>query len=234
MTADTTRSFPFNGCKHIHFSALGNIKLIQVGPEENETVFVEGTPEALEHIKFEIEGSTLNIRLYTWYDFLFLPHTATYSIQTRDIESFSISGSAELDCDQISSPALELGISGSGHFRVKTIKASRLACSSSGSGDFKVDSLESEEVSAGLSGSGRCQFSGTADRLKIRVSGSGSIDAAGLAVRQADIHISGSAHVTCQVSERLDVNVSGAGEILYQGSPQINQSISGSASIRKL
>lgn len=136
MPDTSTRTFPVNGCKHIHFSALGNIKLIQVGPDEIELVLAEGTTEALEHIKVEQEGSNLHIRLYTWLDFLFLPHPASYTIQVREIESFSISGSAELDCDQLSAPALELGISGSGRFRLKAVKTPRLACSSSGSGDF--------------------------------------------------------------------------------------------------
>jgi hypothetical protein len=234
MSATNSRTYPLSGCKHIHFSALGNITLIQIGPDESESVLAEGTPEALEHIKVEPEGINLHIRLYTWYDFLFLPHSASFTIRLREIESFNISGSAELDCAQLTSPELELGISGSGHCRVKALSSPRLVCSSSGSGDFEIGAMETVEVSAGLSGSGRCRFTGSADRLTIRVSGSGDIDASQLAVRQEEIHISGSAHVVTQVSESLDVHISGAGEILYKGSPQITQSISGSATIRKL
>jgi hypothetical protein len=234
MTETNSRTFAFNACKHIHFSALGNIKLIQVGPDEVESVLVEGTPEALEHIKVDQEGLDLHIRLYTWYDFLFLPHSASFTIQVRDLESFSISGSAELSCDQLAAPSIELSSSGSGHFRINTVKAPRLACTSSGSGNFDIASIETGDLNAGLSGSAHCHFAGSADRLTVRVSGSGDIDAGLLVVRQAEIHISGSARIVTQVSESLDVHISGAGEILYQGSPQITQSISGSATIRKL
>jgi len=222
------------GFKRIHFSAIGNIKLIQVGPDEVESVLAEGSNEALEHIKVEQEGPDLYIRLYTWYDFLFLPHAAAYTIRLREIESFNISGSAEMDSERLTAPALDLSLSGSGRMRVRTVETANLACSSSGSGNFDIAAIASERVSIGISGSGRCRLEGRAAALVVRVSGSGDIDAAQLPVSNTEVHISGSAHVVTQVSDALDVHISGAGEVLYQGNPQVSQSVSGSATIRRV
>ena len=115
MPDTSTRTFPVNGCKHIHFSALGNIKLIQVGPDEIESVLAEGTTEALEHIKVGQEGSNLHIRLYTWLDFLFLPHPASYTIQVSETLDVHISGAGEILYQ--GSPQISQSITGSATIR---------------------------------------------------------------------------------------------------------------------
>jgi len=231
MPDTETRSFNVQNIDHVHFSALGNVRLIQ---GEEESLVAEGSPEALEHIKVEQEGSHLHIRLYTWYDFLFFPRPASYTLKVKNLEGFSISGSAEVDCEKIEAQRLSLGISGSGRYRIHEINAPTLEVSSSGSGNYDLAQVTATEVTAGLSGSGNYRLAGTAVRLTIRISGSGEVEAGQLAVKREDIHISGAARVVAQVSDELEVHISGSGDIVYQGSPQIRQSISGSGSIRKL
>jgi hypothetical protein len=231
MSDTVSRSFTIQNVDHVHFSALGNVRLIQ---GEEESLLAEGSSEALEHIKVEQEGSHLHIRLYTWYDFMFIPRPASYTLKVKNLDGFSISGSAEVDCDKIQSQKLELSISGSGRYRIREINAPILEVSSSGSGNYDLAQVTANEVSAGFSGSGNYRLAGTADRLNVRISGSGEVDSGQLAVRREDIHISGAARVVAQVSDELEIHISGSGEIVYQGSPQIRQSISGNGTIRKL
>lgn len=231
MPDTVSRSFNIQNVDHVHFSALGNVRLIQ---GEEESLLAEGSAEALEHIKVEQEGSHLHIRLYTWYDFLFIPRSASYTLKVKNLESFSISGSAEVDCEKIESQRLALGISGSGRYRIREVSAPVLEVSSSGSGNYDLAQVTATEVTAGLSGSGTYRFAGTSDRLTVHISGSGDIEGGQLAVHREDIHISGAARVVAQVSDDLDVHISGSGDVVYQGSPQIRQSISGSGTIRKL
>ena len=230
--ADTlTRNFPVTNFKQVNFNALGSIQIIQDG---SESLVAEGSQEALEHIKVDQDGGQLNIRLYTWYDFFFFPHPARYTLHVKDLEAFSISGSAEMECERLESPRLDMSISGSGRCQVGELKATSIHSSASGNGDFTVANIAASDISASLSGSGRYRLAGTAERLSVRISGSGEVEAQQLQVIKEEVHISGSAKVTTSVSESLDIHISGSGEILYTGAPQITQSVSGSASIRKL
>jgi hypothetical protein len=202
---------------------------------EEESVLVEGSEEALEHVKISQENEVIQIRLYTWYDFLFIPRPAVYTIRVKNLEALSIAGSAEMDCESIDAgnKPLDLSTSGSGRIRINAVKAQDLNISSSGSGNFDIRAIETGKLKAGISGSGNLHFAGTAETLGLNISGSGEIDAADLAVKTSAVHISGSGKIATQVSDQLDVHISGAGEVIYLGEPEVNQSISGSGKVRR-
>jgi len=227
-----SRKFQFNNVNRIHFAALGTVQLIQCDEESGQ---VDGTEEALEHVKVSQENGVINIRLYTWYDFLFIPHSAVYTIKVKNIEAFSISGSAEMKSDQLySNPLpLELTISGSARISIKDLKCQSLKASSSGSGRYALNSIQTESIKTSISGSGNYQFGGQVKSLNVSISGSGDVDAIGLSTLNASIHITGSGKVTTQVSDQLDVHISGSGEVSYSGEPTVNQSISGSGKIHR-
>jgi hypothetical protein len=232
MTSPVSRTFQFNNVNRINFSALGNIRLIQ---GEEESVLVEGSEEALEHVKISQENEVIQIRLYTWYDFLFIPRPAVYTIHVKKLEAVSIAGSAEMDCESIDAGnrPLDLSTSGSGRIRINALKSLDLDISSSGSGNYDIRDIETSKLKARISGSGNFHFAGTAESLGLNISGSGEVEAADLAVNTTTIHISGSGKITTQVSSQLDVDISGSGEVIYIGEPQVNQSISGSGKVRR-
>jgi hypothetical protein len=232
MTSTISRTFQFTNINRISFSALGNIRLIQC---EEESVVVEGSEEALDHIKISQESDTIQIRLYTWYDFLFIPRPAVYTIRVKNLEAFSIAGSAEMDCESIDAcgKPFDLSTSGSGRIRIDALKAQDLNISSSGSGNYDIRSVETTKLKAGISGSGNFRFAGTAESIGLNISGSGEIDAADLAVKKTAVHISGAGRITTQVSDQLDVHISGSGEVIYVGDPQVTHSISGSGKVRR-
>jgi hypothetical protein len=232
MANTISRNFNFNGINHVAFSAVGTIHFIQ---SEEESLLVEGSEEALEHVKISQEADTLQVRLYTWYDFLFIPRPAVYTIRVKDLASFSISGSAEMDCESLNvgEHPLKISTSGSGRIRINALKCGSLHVSSSGSGYCDLKSVETQDLSASISGSGNYQLAGSAVGTQYSISGSGEIKTADLTSKSTNIHISGAGKITTRVSDQLDVHISGSGEVIYFGEPKINQSISGSGKVHR-
>ena len=103
-----------------------------------------------------------------------------------------------------------------------------------GSGDVRVSGVETRRLSGEIAGSGSAKLSGTADDVRLSISGSGSYDAAALTARTATVAISGSGSATVNAAERLEANVSGSGSVRYLGSPSVNSHVSGSGSVSRV
>jgi hypothetical protein len=69
----------------------------------------------------------------------------------------------------------ELSISGSGNLQANELKAQTVKCRVSGSGD--VDCFASKEFDALISGSGDIRYAGSPATVRKKVSGSGNIKA---------------------------------------------------------
>ncbi|MFQ5749757.1 MAG: head GIN domain-containing protein [Planctomycetota bacterium] len=101
----------------------------------------------------------------------------------------------------------------------------------SGSARAQITGLHGGEFSVSTSGSSRVQADGTVDRLKVGISGSGSLDLHGVEAQQASVRVSGSGSVKLQVREELEARISGSGNLRYGGRPRVSAHISGSGSI---
>ena len=83
-----------------------------------------------------------------------------------------ISGSGEINLAG-STNTMEVSISGSGDMNSLEMNANTLEAHISGSGSAKVN--VKEEIDAHISGSGRIRYQGNPDRIREKVSGSGSV-----------------------------------------------------------
>jgi hypothetical protein len=102
----------------------------------------------------------------------------------------------------------------------------------SGSLRGSVTGLDTDVFGLVASGSCRLTLAGRADALTMSVSGSGSLDAAGLRAKVATVKISGSGDADVEVSESLSVKISGSGKVRYGGEPKnVDRDISGSGSV---
>lgn len=136
-------------------------------------------------------------------------------VTAPSFDAIEINGSAELICDDpMDGNDLDLDISGSGSMELTDV-------------DF-------DDIRADISGSGDVLLRGIADRLIGQVSGSGDLDALDCPVREADIRVSGSGSVRCDVTQHLKARVSGSGNVWYEGNPTLDVDISGSGKVRKL
>ena len=102
-----------------------------------------------------------------------------------------------------------------------------------GSGNITVAKVSTTELQTRISGSGTITAAGTADTQRVGISGSGSVRAGELASRAATVNISGSGDAVIQVSDSLDVRISGSASVRYRGDPSINEHISGSGDLIK-
>jgi Putative auto-transporter adhesin, head GIN domain len=101
-----------------------------------------------------------------------------------------------------------------------------------GSGNIVVDGIETESLKVTLPGNGTLTGSGTATRLDVTVSGSGTVQFTRLVANDVRAVVSGSGSIFITATKRLDASVSGSGAILYTGNPQdVTKSVTGTGAI---
>jgi hypothetical protein len=101
-----------------------------------------------------------------------------------------------------------------------------------GSGNIVFDGVNAESLEVTLPGSGTFTGSGTASRLHVTVSGSGTVEFTRLVANDVHAVVSGSGSIFVTATATLDASVSGSGAILYAGNPQeVTKSVAGTGSI---
>jgi hypothetical protein len=101
-----------------------------------------------------------------------------------------------------------------------------------GSGNIVVNGIETESFKVTLPGSGTLTGSGTATRLDVTVSGSGTVQFTRLVANDVRAVVSGSGSIFITATKSLDASVSGDGAILYAGNPQdVTKSVTGTGAI---
>lgn len=128
----------------------------------------------------------------------------------------------------------ELTASNSGNATIEAMRGKDLQLTAAGTGNLLLKQLAYDSVNAELAGSCNVTLSGTATRLQARISGTGTIDAADLAAKEAAARLSGSGEIRVHASQKLDARLSGAGRIAYRGKPALKLSVTGAGSIDRL
>ena len=174
-----------------------------------------GSPTALEAVSIEMLGSTLivrNRRSGAWGGY---PGAANGPVEialgTHDVSSASLTGAGSLAIDRAKSFRFDLTVNGSGSARIA---------------DVAVDQLRVAVV-----GSGSAGLAGSAGKLTATVSGSGALDGATLAAKDATIAADGSATVRLAVSNGAKIDANGASSVELSGNPACTAKTVGSASV---
>jgi hypothetical protein len=111
---------------------------------------------------------------------------------------------------------------------VPSLKASTL----SGSGIVNLENVKASQLTVSLSGSGVIRASGTANRLDVRLGGSGDAQLGGLVARDAQATVNGSGRIVVNATNRLHAAVAGNGAIVYTGSPTlVTTDVTGSGAV---
>ncbi|SDR46736.1 Putative auto-transporter adhesin, head GIN domain [Rhizobiales bacterium GAS191] len=104
-----------------------------------------------------------------------------------------------------------------------------------GASKLNLSDLDQDALELGISGSGDVVANGTAQRIALRISGSGAADLAKLAVKSARLRVSGSGEADIAAQEEADIHISGSGSVILHGHPtQIQSHISGSGRVREV
>ncbi|KQQ32956.1 hypothetical protein ASF61_12750 [Duganella sp. Leaf126] len=216
------------------------IVTVRVGPAPSLTV--EGDSNLLPLLRTDASSGTLRVRtegsIYTTS-----PLRVTLTVpRLRQAEA---SGSGRLLVSGLDGGDFDLRLNGSreaeiagrvGRFDVRlngsgSMNASGLASTAidatlNGSGRLQLGRLQGQSLTLDQRGSGSASASGSVERLRVRLSGSGSADLAGLASRDADIATNGSGSVTAMASGSLVAGSNGSGSITVYGNPA-QRSVSG-------
>jgi hypothetical protein len=134
-----------------------------------------------------------------------------YRVTAKELSAFSVDGSGTIEAPGLTAPHLRTSLSGSGGIHLQQLVA--------------------EELESDVSGSGTIEASGTATRLTLTKSGSGSFKGQNLAVRDARVSSQGSGAAAARVSDSLSVDLSGSGIVRYLGSPHVESKVTGSGKV---
>ena len=206
----TTTQRQVTGFKGIALDVPARVVIVQ---GDSEGVLIETDDNITPLIETVVENDQLKIRLAQRFTSI-RPKSLKITVNARQIESLSISGSGDIQSGQIKSNSLSTRIAGTGEVRVTKLDVDNLSVSIAGNGDF----------SAG----------GRADSVRSSISGSGDIKTSTLAAKTVKLSIAGSGNAQVWASQGLTISIAGSGDVSYYGDAAVTQSVAGSGRIKKL
>lgn len=122
-------------------------------------------------------------------------------------------------------------VGGSGYLELQDVfESGDFDASVSGSGDMRLQ-LDTDHLSSRISGSGTITAAGEANRHDLSISGSGNNNSFELRSEEAVVDISGSGQAEVNVRRSLNVDISGSGRVYHKGNPKVNADVSGSGKV---
>lgn len=179
------------------------------------SALVSGSAQAIENVSIDVQGRTLRIRpnRSAWGGY---PGEGAggviISLSAHDLRGATVTGSASLAIDKAKAMRFDAGLSGSGSLSVGTVEADTLV--------------------VGLAGSGRIAIGGRAKILRASVQGSGDLDAAALAVEDAELQADTSGRIALAAKRTARVTATGPGEIDITGPAACTVKATGSGRVR--
>lgn len=205
-----TETREVSGFDSIDLSGSGEVIITQ---GSGETLTVETDDNVMEHVESEVRNGTLHLGFKPGINLIDVTQLV-FTVGVDDLTAVSVSGSGDVETDQLSTDRLDLKVSGSG--------------------DVQIGDLATDELTIAISGSGDIDLAGQATIQDIAISGSGKYQAGDLASQSVNIDISGSGTATVWASETLDADISGSGTVNYYGRPAVDSSQSGSGDLNSL
>jgi hypothetical protein len=103
-----------------------------------------------------------------------------------------------------------------------------------GSGTVVASRVTARRLRVELSGTGSVSARGRVRSLDVELDGVGEVLLADLRTRAADVQLNGTGRIVLDVTRSLDATVAGAGEILYSGDPDVRGHVDGVGVITKV
>ncbi len=210
-TAGATRNFGVTSFERIRVDGPFKVRLATgVAPFATAT----GIPNALDGVALDVEGKTLVVHLNrsSWGGY---PGQNSgpveISLGTHDLNAAWLNGSGSLQIDRVRGLSFDLSVQGSGSVAI---------------GQADIDQLR-----VNLFGTAAASLAGRAGKMTAVVRGISSLDASGLATKDATIGAEGSATVKATVTNGATVDGSGPATVTLSGAPACTVRLSGSATV---
>jgi len=189
----------------------------QVSLKTNVAPFAKasGAQASLDGVSIKVEGRTLIVRSDTSGGWGGFPGEGrgpvTITLGTHDLSNAWVNGAGGLNIDKVKGLTFDLAIQGSGVAR--------------------IDEVNVDQMRLGLSGSATTRLAGKALKLTATVRGSSSLDAEGLAVKDAVIGAEGPSLVRAAVSGTAKVDAIGLASVTLAGAPSCILKTQGSSTV---
>jgi hypothetical protein len=173
-----------------------------------------GSAAALDRVSVEVQGSTLFVRpdRSGWGGY---PGQqlgpVEISIGTHDLSSAGVNGSGTLSIDRAKGLRFDLSVQGSGAVGVAL--------------------LDADQLNVSVIGTASANLAGRVAKMTAIVRGISSLDAAGLATRDATVGAEGAATVKANVANSVTVDGMGPATITLSGDPSCTLRLKGSATV---
>ena len=170
-----------SGFNEVELKGVGNLSLEQTG---SESLTVEAEEDVLPKIRTEVENKRLiisperNTSINT-------TKPINYKLAVKDLNSLEVSGSGNVEAEDINTDELAVTIGGAGDVEIRG-SADSQEVEISGSGEYKAGDLESKEANIDVRGSGLATVN-VSDELEAGVSGSGSVEYIGDPMVQQEV-----------------------------------------------
>ncbi|MFC7536123.1 GIN domain-containing protein [Sphingomonas sp. GCM10030256] len=122
-------------------------------------------------------------------------------------------------------------VNGAGSLTIDRVKGLAFESMVQGSGSVAIGDVAVDRLSAGLDGSGSMQAAGKALKVTAMVRGSSSFDGSGLSAKDATVGAEGPATVQLTVTNTAQVTAAGLATVTLAGRPACTAKASGSASV---
>jgi hypothetical protein len=206
-----TRNFGITGFEKVRVDGPFKVKLTTgVAPFAMAT----GSPQALDRVAVEVRGNTLVVHsnLDSWGGYPGKdPGPVEVSLGTHDLSAAWINGSGAIAIDRVKGLSFDLSVQGSGAGQI---------------GQVNVDQLNVSVV-----GTASAKLAGQAAKMTAVIRGISSLDAAGLATKDATLGADGAATIAANVDDSVTVDATGPATVNIAGSPSCTLRVSGSASV---
>jgi hypothetical protein len=166
----SSESREVSGFSEVELKGVGNLSIQQTG---SESLIVEAQEDVLPKIRTEVYNDRLIIGPE--------PNTSinttepiNYRLSVKDLDALKVSGSGNVEAEDISTEELAVTISGTADVEMSG-RADSQDVEISGSGDYGAEDLESKEVKIDVGGSGSALIN-VSEELDAEVSGSGSVE----------------------------------------------------------
>jgi hypothetical protein len=140
-----------------------------------------------------------------------------------------ISGSAKIT-GNLTSTDTQIKLSGASNLNM-TLKTGKIGMDISGSSNV-VGDLQALDSQFKLSGASNCELTGSAADTSIEASGSSKMDSPDLALKSANVKLTGASYASIHTDGTLNIDLSGSSRLDYTGNPTIYKiDISGASKI---
>lgn len=187
---------------------------VQLTTRRSPFARASGSAQALEGLSLRVEGRTLVIRRNTsaW---------GGYPGQAQDPLEISV-GTHELS---------SASLNGAGTLLIDRVEGLTFALSAQGAGRAEIGEVQADRLVVALSGTVISRVAGKTLKLTAIVRGASSLDASGLAVKDALLSAEGPAQLAAAASDTARVDASGTAQVALTGRPACTLRVLGSSTV---